>query len=245
MKRKDIQNKLEKITKSIGSMHDTTAKSILTELLNLVETVVSENSTLKDNNQRQADEINKLKGEQGKPKIRKQKNDNKDDEDKDSKDHSSEKERKQSSGEKKKKRKKKGNINIDRQIACKVDKDGLPDDIQFKGYESTVIQDIIIITDNIEFKRETYYSPSLKKTYIADLPDGYRGEFGPGTRAQVLSLYHDSKMTQPAIERFFDTHNIPIGRATISRWLTDGHEEFHQEKKDIIKAGLHSTPYQH
>lgn len=240
MKRKDIQSKLETITMSIGSMHDATAKSILTELLNLIEIVVAENSTLKDNNQRQADEINKLKGEQGKPKIRKQKNDNKDD-----KDHSSEKERKQSNGAKKKTRKKKGNINIDRQVACKVDKNGLPGDIQFKGYESTVIQDIIIITDNIEFRREIYYSPSLKKTYVADLPDGYRGEFGPGTRAQVLSLYHDSKMTQPAIVRFFDTHDIPIGKATISRMLTDDHEAFHQEKKEIIKAGLDSTPYQH
>lgn len=92
MNRKDIKAKLEKITNGVETVLDPIAKNIITELLNLVEIVVSENSTLKDDKQRQSDEINKLKGEQGKPKIRKQKNN--DDEDKDNKDHSSEKERK-------------------------------------------------------------------------------------------------------------------------------------------------------
>lgn len=243
MNRKDIKAKLVKITNGVETVLDPIAKSIITELLNLVEIVVSENSSLKDEKQRQADEINKLKGEQGKPKIRKQKNN--DAEDKDNKDHSSEKERKQSNTEKKGKRKKKGNINIDRQVICKVDKDNLPDDIQFKGYEYTIIQGIIIKTDNVEYQRETYYSASLKKTYIAALPEGCSGEFSPETRAHVISLYHDSKMTQPAIGRFFATHNTPIARSTISRMLTDNHEEFHQEKADIITAGLQSTQYQH
>ena len=78
-----------------------------------------------------------------------------------------------------------------------------------------------------------YYSPSLKKTFIADYPDGYDGDFGPGIKSIILSVYHDSKMTQPAIKRFFDTWNIQISKATISRILTDNHDTFHQEKKAI------------
>lgn len=243
MNRKDIKGKLEKIINGVETVLDPIAKNIITELLNLVEFIVSENNTLNETVQRQADEINKLKGEQGKPKIRKQKNN--DDEDKDNKDHSSEKERKQTNTEKKGKRKKKGNINIDRQVICTINKENLPDDIQFKGYEYTTIQGIIIRSDNVEYKREIFYSASLKKTYIANIPDGHSGEFSHDTKAHVISLYHESKMTQPAIGRFLSAHNTPIAKSTISRMLTDDLEEFHQEKADIITAGLQSTRYQH
>jgi len=35
-----------------------------------------------------------------------------------------------------------------------------------------------------------------------------------------------------------------ISPATISRFITDNHEVFHQEKTDIVKAGLASSTYQ-
>ncbi len=35
-----------------------------------------------------------------------------------------------------------------------------------------------------------------------------------------------------------------MGVATVSRFLTEGHDEFHEEKKEIIREGLASTPYQ-
>jgi hypothetical protein len=34
------------------------------------------------------------------------------------------------------------------------------EDAVFKEYESVVVQDIKIITDNVEYRREVYYSPS-------------------------------------------------------------------------------------
>jgi len=48
---------------------------------------------------------------------------------------------------------------------CEVDKDILPDDAVFKGYQDVVVQEIKIITDNIEYRKEIYYSPSQNKTY--------------------------------------------------------------------------------
>ena len=50
-------------------------------------------------------------------------------------------------------------------------------------------------------------------------------------------------MTEPALHDFFTTCGIVISKATISRMLTDNHEIFHQEKEDIINAGL-KFPYQ-
>ena len=67
----------------------------------------------------------------------------------------------------------------------RVDQQRLPQDAQFKGYEEVVVQDIDFRTDNIKFRKEKYYSPSQKQTYLADLPAGYKGQFGPGVRAWV------------------------------------------------------------
>ena len=98
---------------------------------------------------------------------------------------------------------------------------------------------------NIGVKLAVYYSPSLRKTFIANLPDGYSGEFGPGIRSLIITLYRDSGMTELAIKRFLHTFNIYIATSTISRMITEDHDLFHQEKEDIINAGLKATKYQH
>ncbi len=243
MNRNELKKITDAVAEDIESIADVKVKSIISTLLNLIEILATENEELKSTVQKQKNEINKLKGEQGKPNIRKQKND--DDNNSKGGDHSSEVDRKPSKKSKKKKRQKKDYIEIDRKINCILNKDALPNDIVFKGYETKIIQDIIITTDNIEFVREVYYSPSLNITFIAELPGGYYGDFGPGVRALILSLYNDSKMTQPNIVKFFKTFDITISAATISRILTHKLDKFHQEKEDIIKAGLKSTSYQH
>jgi hypothetical protein len=51
-------------------------------------------------------------------------------------------------------------------------------------------------------------------------------------------------MTEPAIARFLKTFGIQIAKSTISRMITEDHDLFHQEKEDIIDAGLKAS-YQH
>ena len=235
---KQVRKALDLITKDMESVADERSLAVQKTLLNLVEVLVAENMQFREEVQQLKDEINRLKGEQGKPTIRPQTKDGKE-----NKDHSSEKNRRIPK-DKKPRGKKKETIKIDRQETCQVDKAKLPEDAVFKGYETVVIQDIIVTTDNVEFKKEVYYSSSQKKTFMADLPNGYQGEFGPNIRALVLSLYNDSGMTQPAIKRFFGTFGIELAASTISRMLTDKHEVFHQEKADIVAEGLKSTSYQ-
>jgi len=161
--------------------------------------------------------------------------------------HSSEADRKKRGDQKPraKKTKKKNTVKIDRRVDCDVGKDSLPPDAKFKGYETRVVQDLKIITDNVEFRIAVYYSKSLKKTFLGKLPDGYKGEFGPGIRSLVITLYRDSGMTEPAITRFLKTFGIKIAKSTISRMITEDHDLFHQEKEDIINAGLKANTYQH
>ena len=236
MNRTEIKAILDALTTDIDVITDQKTSSILRTLFNLIEVLADENAAQQSTIQKLNDEISRLKGEQGKPDIRKQ-----------STDHSSEDNRNNHDNKKpqKPKAKKKETVKIDRKIVCNIDLSSLPLDVKFKGHETRVIQDIIISTDNIEFSLSAYYSPSLKKTFTASLPDGYYGEFGPRIRALVLTLYRDSGMTQPAIKRFFTTFGVQISGSTISRMITENHDVFHQEKEDIITAGLKSTPYHH
>jgi Transposase IS66 family len=199
-------------------------------LLNKIEELEKANKELRVENQNLRDENNRLKGEQGKPNIRPQTK---------AQDISSEKERKVPILKEKRKSKAKNHkIKIDRIERCKVDKDKLPADAIFKGYRSVIVQDIIIRTDNIEFQKEIYYSPSLNKTFMGKVPKGYEGEFGPRVKAYILSSYYESNMTESAIVNTLKTHGIFISACTVSRILTENKEEYHQEKQEIVKEGL-------
>jgi len=222
----------------IDSIADQNTRIIVRHLLNIIEMQAAEIVKLKDENQKLRDENNRLKGEQGKPNIRKQS--------KKDGDISSEAERKKrnQAKAKRKKAKNKNKLTIHETQKCKIDQSQLPDDAVFKGYQPAIVQDIVIRPNNIKFEKEIFYSPSLKKTFIAPLPDGYSGDFGPSVKALVLDMHHHEKLTESAIHHFLTTHGIKIGKASISRILTDNHEPFHQEKKDIVEAGLQSTDHQ-
>ena len=73
---------------------------------------------------------------------------------------------------------------------CKVDKSILPPDAEFKGYQSVAAQEIVIKADNVVYKKEIYYSPSQKKTYMGKLPQEIEGEFRPGVKSLVCTLKH-------------------------------------------------------
>ncbi|MBT9438857.1 MAG: transposase [Desulfobacterales bacterium] len=309
MTKKDIIEVLENIQNKIENIEDKKTKEILSVLYNLVEDVLSDNTRLREENQALKDEINKLKGEQGKPDIKpNNKNDG---------DISSEQERKDAetpedeisregfklgkpsleklkenripaevleqlkrlTGKKYsskaefieavksaigsyltnqyikilvkyaryKKRKripKLPEIQIDREEKCAVDTKQLPKNAQFKGYEDKVVQDLIIKTDNVRFKREIYYSASMKKTWLGKVPVGYEGDFGPHINSHIISMKYVNNMSIPKINEFLNNFGILISGSYISDRLTKHIDVFHQEKAEIYLASLESSSYQ-
>ncbi len=219
-----------------NQIQDKNIRQAIIELLNLVEELKSENVALREEVQRLRDENNRLKGEQGQPDV-------KPNQAKKKQDHSSEKERRRP--KKWGKGSKVDKIEIDREEKLVVDKRALPADAQFKGYEPVVVQDIQIKTDNVRFWKEKYYAPSTGKSYLASLPTGYEGEFGPGLRSLVITLYYASGMTEPKIIEFLSHFNISISAGQISNMLTKNNEVWHTEKDEIYKAGLGSSSWQH
>ncbi|MBA7553857.1 hypothetical protein ES705_46461 [subsurface metagenome] len=108
-----------------------------------------------------------------------------------------------------------------------------------------VVQDIVIKTNNIEFKLERYYSPSEGKAYEAPMPDYVDGEFGAGLKSWVLFWYFHSRVPENRIHQMLSDIGIIISAGEISNIIIKDHDTFHQEKTDIIKAGIQSSSYQH
>ena len=238
MSRQEIKEILHNLDVRADFLDKEASSRTLSILINLVERLSEENEKLKVGIQKLRDENNRLKGEQGKPNIRGNKGGGK------GKDFSSEKERKARTGKKKKKSKgKKTKIAIDRTEVCEVDHSKLPADAEFKGYERVLVQEILIKTDNVEYKKEIFYSPSEKRTYVGELPAGIVGEFGPGIRSMVCTLKYVANMSQPKIQELLENCGIRISQSTISRILTNDKTGFNQEKNDIFRAALESAPY--
>jgi hypothetical protein len=205
-------------------------------LFAIIEILSEELNALKAENQKLRDEINLLKGEQTKPKIRGSKRND---------DISSENERRQRNPLKtRESSSRKDKIEIHHTEICRVDKSILPNDAVFKGYSCVTIRDINLEPWNTNYRREVFYSPSERKTYSGELPDGVKGEFGPGIQTHVLNLYHVANVSEPKIHELLESMGILISIATISRIITENNDIFHEEKSDIFKSGLNSTTYQ-
>jgi hypothetical protein len=210
---------------------------VIYRFLGILESALTEINELKQEVQSLRDEVNHLKGEQGKPNIRGKKIR--------PTDISSEKERaKPNTSPKKGRQSRNHNIKITRQEMCRVKPGILPSDAIFKGYTSVIVQDLKIEQDNIEFQIEHYYSPSTRLTYSGERPYGYEGEFGPNIKALIIGLKYGCNMSEPSIESFLTHHGVFISKSTISRYLTHNLDQFHEEKDEVTYSGLISTQYQ-
>ena len=213
------------------------ARQAVVMMLNLVETLKTENQELREQIQRLRDEINRLKGEQGKPNIKPNRPKRA------SSDHSSEQERRKP--KERRKRRKLDKIKIDRIEELDVEPERLPADAKFKDYEEVTVQDLSVHTDNVLFRKRKYYSASEGKTYLAELPPGYEGEFGPGIKSLAIVMHFGMQTTEPKIREFFGHFGIRISSGQLSNLLIKDKEPFHAEKDAIYRAGIRSSPWHH
>lgn len=215
--------------------HDS-IRNLITLLLNAIESQSKNIEELRKENQSLKDEINRLKGEKGKPKI--------------SPNVPEKEEVIQSPNVETKKNwfktSKKPIIKIDRTEVKYVEKSILPPDAQHKGYRPVIVQNIKFSTDNVEYQLERYYSASEKKTYEAELPHDIKGEFGTELRAFIVYLYFGCRVTENKIKTILEESGIIISEGQISNILTkEKKEEMAKEKEDIFIAGMANSNYVH
>jgi hypothetical protein len=224
-------------TVDLSKIQDENARQLIVQLLNLIEDLSADLRDAQAQNQRLRDEINRLKGERGKPKI-------KGNTPKPPRvDYSSEKERRKPKP--RQKQAKKAKLEIHREQTLEVDKANLPPDAEFKGYEDIVVQDVVFRADNVCFHKEKFWASSTGQTYLAELPRGYEGQFGPGLKALTLTLYFGGGMSEPKIRGLYENVGVQVSSGQLSNLLIKGQEAFHAEKEEVCEAGLGSSPWQH
>jgi hypothetical protein len=67
--------------------------------------------------------------------------------------------------------------------------------------------------------------------------------FGPTLISYILHQYHNNHVTQPLLQDELAQRGIAISAGQINRILTEDKEVFHQEKAELLPAGLASARY--
>ena len=255
---KELQAEINAIHQKSAQLESSAAQDIVKELFNLIERVASDNQSLEAELQQLRDEVSRLKGEQGKPKIRPNKSSQKQTDISSEKetDISSEKERQKAEADAKGSEDKKdkntrnrmpklSKIKIDETINCPLDKKGLPGDLISKGYTDTIVQDIIIKSHTVRYHREVYYSPSEHKSYYGALPEEVDSqcEYGVGIRSLIPVLKVACRMTEKPIIEFFENFGVVISPAYLSQQWTGGYDWAHKEKSDLYYQGILNSDY--
>ncbi|NSW51348.1 MAG: hypothetical protein HPY85_02450 [Anaerolineae bacterium] len=99
-------------------------------------------------------------------------------------------------------------------------------------------------TDNVRYRKEKYYSVKPHKSYMAELPAGYEGQFGKGIQTMTVVLNYGVGTSEPKIQEFFQNVGIGISAGAISNLLIKKQAVFHEESAAVYAAGLKSSLWQ-
>jgi hypothetical protein len=113
---------------------------------------------------------------------------------------------------------------------------------RFKGYEPYFVQELVLSVRAIRYLRERWVTPD-GQTIVAALPEGTRGHFGPDLRRFVLMQYHQGQTTLPRLTALLHSVGVSISKREVQRLLTEKQDGFLTEARDVLRAGLETSPW--
>jgi Transposase IS66 family len=106
-----------------------------------------------------------------------------------------------------------------------------------KGYEDYTVQDLVLASRVIRYRRERWLTPDGGEI-VAPLPPEVAGHFGPGVVRYILMQHIQGQVTVERLRVQLTALGIRIAKGQIIALLTGHKDAFHTEKDAILEAGL-------
>ena len=109
-----------------------------------------------------------------------------------------------------------------------------------------MVQELLIQNENTRYLRARYDLPG-GGSVLAPFPAGVLpvegGHFGANLIVYILDQYHQAQVTEPLLLEQLWEYGIDISAGQLHRILTENKEPFHQEKGEVLAAGLTESSY--
>jgi hypothetical protein len=118
----------------------------------------------------------------------------------------------------------------------------IPANARFKGYRKYYVQELVFRKETILYKLERW--KLANGTYVtASLPTGISGHFGSTLQAYVLHQHHHQGVTQPLLLGQLQELRFQISSGQLSNLLIEEKSDFHNEKNALLGSALSVSRY--
>ena len=208
-----------------GSLPDVDGLSI-DDIKKLVFKLLEDNSALGAEITALRDEIARLKGLKGPPKIKPS-----------GMDTATDAKPAGRTGKRRGRGEKLSRLMIDEDRIVKVE---VPDGSRFKGDEDYVVQDLVLRPHVVRYRRQRWLTPDGRMV-VAPLPAGLSGHFGPELRRFVLAQYHRGQVTVRRLVGLLRDIGVDISDRQVVRLRGGRKDGFMAETRDVLRAGVETA----